>query len=63
MEKLAYYLVVALRKLRPYFQAHRVDVLTKYPLKQVLQKPDSSGCLLKWAMELVQFDSTNRGRL
>ena len=36
MEKLAYCLEVASRKLRPYFQAHRIDVLTKYPLKQVL---------------------------
>ena len=56
MEKLAYYLVVASRKLRPFFQAHRIDVLTKYPLKQVLQKPDSSGHLLKWAIQLAQFD-------
>ena len=33
MEKLTYSLVVASRKLRPYFQAHRIGVLTKYPLK------------------------------
>ena len=36
MEKLIYCLVVALRKLRPYFEAHQIDVLTKYLLKQVL---------------------------
>ncbi|XP_052193952.1 uncharacterized protein LOC127802277 [Diospyros lotus] len=56
MEKLAYCLVAASRKLRPYFQAHQIDVLTKYPLKQILQKPDTSGRLLKWAIELAQFD-------
>ena len=56
MKKLAYYLVVASRKLRPYFQAHRIDVLTKYLLKQVLQKPDSFVHLLKLAIELTQFD-------
>ena len=56
IEKLAYSLVVASRKLRPYFQAHRIGVLTKYPLKQILQKPDSSGHLLKWSIELTQFD-------
>ena len=33
MEKLAYYLIIASRKLRPYFQAHQIEVLTKYPLK------------------------------
>ena len=56
MEKLAYSLVVASRKLRPYFQAHAIEIPTKYPLKQVLQKPDASGRLLKWAIELAQFE-------
>ena len=56
MEKLAYALVISFRKLRPYFQAHTVEVLTRYPLRQVLQKPKASGHLLKWAMELGQFD-------
>ncbi|XP_052197235.1 uncharacterized protein LOC127804415 [Diospyros lotus] len=56
MEKLAYCLVTASRKLRPYFQAHQINVLTKYPLKQILQKPDTSGRLLKWVIELAQFD-------
>ena len=36
MEKLAYYLVTASKKLRPYFQAHQIEVLTQYPLRQVL---------------------------
>ncbi|XP_052196167.1 uncharacterized protein LOC127803734 [Diospyros lotus] len=56
MEKLAFSLVVASRKLRPYFQAHQISVLTKHPLKQILQKPDSSDRLLKWAIELAQFN-------
>ena len=33
MEKLAYSLVVTSRRLCSYFQAHRIGVLTKYPLK------------------------------
>ncbi|XP_074342397.1 uncharacterized protein LOC141679939 [Apium graveolens] len=56
MEKLVYALVLASRKLRPYFQAHRVEVRTTYPLRQVLHKPESSGRMLKWAIELGQFD-------
>lgn len=56
MEKLALSLVIASRKLRPYFQAHSVHVLTNFPLRQVLQKPDASGRLLKWAVELSEFD-------
>ncbi|XP_024033086.1 uncharacterized protein LOC112095396 [Morus notabilis] len=42
MEKLALALVVTARKLRHYFQAHSIQVLTNHPLRQVLQKPDTS---------------------
>ena len=56
MEKLALDLVIASRKLRPYFHSHTIRVLTNYLLRQVLQKSDASGCLLKWAIELSQFD-------
>ncbi|KAM6563334.1 hypothetical protein CsatB_023332 [Cannabis sativa] len=56
MEKLAFTLIISSRKLRPYFQAHSIEVLTNYPLRQVLAKPEASGRLLKWAMELSQFD-------
>lgn len=38
MEKLAVAFSTAYRKLRPYFQAHTVHVLTNVLLKQVLQK-------------------------
>ena len=36
LEKLALALVLALRKLTPYFHAHIIEVLTNYPLCQVL---------------------------
>ncbi|KAK6118110.1 hypothetical protein DH2020_048159 [Rehmannia glutinosa] len=56
MEKLAYSLITAARKLRPYFLEHKIIVLTNYPLKQVLHRPDTSGRMIKWAIELSQFD-------
>ena len=56
MEKLALGLVIASRKLRPYFHSYTIRILTNYPLRQVLQKPDAFGRLLKWAIELSQFD-------
>ncbi|XP_074362626.1 uncharacterized protein LOC141702943 [Apium graveolens] len=56
MEKLVYALTLASRKLRPYFQAPRTEVRTAYPLRQVLYKPESSGRMLKWVVELGQFD-------
>ncbi|KAL5539705.1 hypothetical protein UlMin_045788 [Ulmus minor] len=48
--------MIAAHKLRPYFQAHTIIVPTKFPLKQILQKPDTSGRLAKWSIELGEFD-------
>lgn len=56
IEKLAFALIISARRLRPYFQAHAIRVLTEYPMKKVLQKPDLSGRLVNWAVELGQFD-------
>ena len=56
MEKLILALVTAARKLRPYFQDHTIEVPIKYPMKQVLQKPETSGRLMKWAIEFSEFD-------
>ncbi|KAI5351635.1 hypothetical protein L3X38_004526 [Prunus dulcis] len=56
IERLALALVVSARRLRPYFQAHTIHVLTNQPLRQVLQKPETSGRLVKWAIELGEFD-------
>jgi ribonuclease HI len=56
IEKLAYALVISARRLRPYFQAHAIRVLTEYPLQKILQKPDLSGRLVNWAVELGQYD-------
>ncbi|XP_077231507.1 uncharacterized protein LOC143864468 [Tasmannia lanceolata] len=56
VEKLVYALVMAATKLRPYFQAHTIKVLTGQPLRQILHRPDTSGRLVKWAVELSEFD-------
>ena len=56
LEKFALALVTAARRLRAYFQAHPIVVLTDQPLRQILQKPDLSGRLAKWSIELGEFD-------
>ena len=56
MENLILALVTTARKLRPYFQAHTIEVHTEYPMKKVLHKPEVSGRLMKWAIELSEFD-------
>ena len=43
MEKLAFVLVTVARKLKPYFQAHMVIVLTDKPLRRAMSNPDAAG--------------------
>lgn len=54
--------MTASRKLRPYFQAHSIKVLTNLSLRQILQKSDTSGRLMKWTIELSKFDISNKLR-
>ena len=56
MEKLILALVTTARKLRPYFQYHTIEISTEYLMKQVLHKPETSGRLMKWAIELSEFN-------
>ncbi|XP_020417963.1 uncharacterized protein LOC109948679 [Prunus persica] len=56
LEQLALALVVSARRFRPYFQAHGIKVLTNQPLRQVLQKSETSSRLIKWVIELGEFD-------
>ena len=56
MEKLAFALVTATRKRKPYFQAHTVVVLTDRPLRRAISNPDIAGRLTLWAIELSEFD-------
>ena len=56
LKKLALAFVCVARKLKHYFQAHIVRVLTEHPLRVVLQKVDLSGRLVKSAIELNDHD-------
>ncbi|CAL2254005.1 unnamed protein product [Prunus armeniaca] len=56
LEKLILALVVSARKLRSYYQAHRVIVMTDFSLRSILHSLDASQRLMKWAVELSQYD-------
>ena len=56
IEKLAFSLVTAARKLKLYFQAHVINVLTDYSLKKAMNKLEVARWLIQWAMELSEFD-------
>ena len=56
MEKLAFVLVTAARKLKLYFQAHTIVVLTDKPLRRAMSSPKAAGQMALWAVELSEFD-------
>ena len=43
IEKLAFALIIASRKLRHYFQAHIINVMTDHPLKKAMNKLEAMG--------------------
>jgi hypothetical protein len=53
--KLIYAILVASRKLRHYFQALRVGVVTSFPLRAILHNSNTTGNITKWAAELAEF--------
>ncbi|RVX14162.1 hypothetical protein CK203_011368 [Vitis vinifera] len=63
MELTALALQSAAQKLRPYFQAHPVIVLIDQPLRNILHKPDLTGRMLQWVIELSEFGIEFQPRL
>ena len=53
--KLIYTILIASRKLRHYFQAHRIVVVTSYPLRVILHNSNATGNIAKWAAEFAEF--------
>ena len=43
IEKITFALIVASRKLRPYFQANPIVVITDQPIKKAMNKPEATG--------------------
>lgn len=43
-------------KLRQYFHGHLITIVTSQPLRRILHKPDMSGRLASWTIELSQFN-------
>ena len=56
MEKLAFALITATRKLRPYFQAHTIVVQMNKPLRKTMNNPKAAKQLVLWVIELSEFD-------
>ena len=50
------------RKLRHYFQAHEITVVSRFSLQRILRNPKATGRIVEWALELscfsLKFEST-----
>jgi hypothetical protein len=55
VHKLLYAVLIASRKLHHYFQAHKVSVVTSYPLRAMLHNPNATDNIAKWVAELADF--------
>ncbi|GJY13758.1 reverse transcriptase domain-containing protein [Tanacetum coccineum] len=62
MEKLVLALLSASKRLKRYFQAHTIVVITDQPIKQLLSSSEMSGRMLKWKFELEGYDIQYRPR-
>ena len=56
-------LLMAAKKLRPYFQAHPIVVLINLPLRSTIHKPDLSRRMARRAIELSEFGIQYKPRL
>ena len=48
--------VFSARRLHLYFHSFTVVVRTDRPIQKILQKPDVAGRMVRWAVELSEFD-------
>ncbi|GKA61589.1 reverse transcriptase domain-containing protein [Tanacetum coccineum] len=55
LEKLALSLINMTRRLKRYFEAHPVKVITDQPIKNILSKTEASGKLAKYAVEIGTY--------
>ncbi|GJR81872.1 reverse transcriptase domain-containing protein [Tanacetum coccineum] len=58
LEKITLCLLHLSRRLRRYFEAHPIQVITDQPIKQILNKSEASGKLAKYAVELGAYNIT-----
>ena len=56
MEKLVFTLVTVAQKLKQYFQAHIVIILTDKPLRRAMSSLEATGRMALWVVELSEFD-------
>ncbi|GAA0141285.1 hypothetical protein LIER_02462 [Lithospermum erythrorhizon] len=56
IDKFVFTVVITARKLKAYFEAHPIKVMTNQPIKRIMSNPSMTGRLTTWAVELSEFE-------
>ena len=63
LEKIAFTMVVASRKLRHYFHANLIVIMIDQLIRKTMNEIDAAGRLVQWAIKLGQFDIEYRPQI
>jgi hypothetical protein len=55
VQKLLYAILITSHKLRHYFDIYPIEVVTEFPLGDILRNKDANGCIIKWVLELSPY--------
>jgi hypothetical protein len=53
---MVYAVLIASSKLCHYFQAHKISMVSSYPLRTILHNPNATGNIAKWAVKFAEFE-------
>lgn len=51
-----YAILILSCKLRHYFEARKIQVISSYPIGEILHNRDVNGRVIKWFVKLSEFD-------
>ena len=62
VQKILYTVLMTSRKLRHYFEAFKIIVVSGFPIGEILYNRDATGRISKWAVELGPYTIEFRSR-
>jgi hypothetical protein len=60
---LPYAVLITSHKLHHYFDTYPIEVVTKFPLGDILRNKDANGRIIKWVLELSPYSLEFQSRM